>query len=177
MNTIDGFLKQFIIQFSGLKVGRHDYQFEVGNLFFEHFNIEDVNSGLVHVDFSLLKRENGLELDFKFNGTLSSSCDRCLDDLIIPIAGENSMQVKFGDVHNEENDELMVLAPEEYQIDITPLLYEFISLSVPLRKVHEEKDCNPAVIARLQNSNIEEDQEENNEIETPSMWDKLKNLK
>lgn len=174
MNKMDAYLKQFVIQFSGLKLGRHDYEFELGNLFFEHFNIEDVTNGQVQAKFSLLKRENGLELDFEFNGVLNSICDRCLESLEFPIAGVNSIHVKFGDKHDEENDELFVLAPEEYQIDIAPLLYEFISLQVPLRKVHEEDECNPEVIARLQISNTEVDKENN---DTPSVWDKLKELK
>ena len=174
MNKIDGYLKQFVIQFSGLKIGRHDYEFELGDLFFEHFKIEDVNNGKVHAEFSLLKRENGLELDFEFSGTLDGACDRCLESLEFPIEGENSIQVKFGDKHSEENDELFVIAPEEYQIDIAPLLYEFISLQVPLRKVHEEDECNPEVMARLQISSTEVDEEEN---DTPSVWDKLKKLK
>ena len=85
------------------------------------------------------------------------------------------MKVKFGDKHDEENDELFVIAPEEYKIDVAPLLYEFISLQVPLRKVHEEDDCNPEVIARLHNSSTEDVKEQDND--TPSVWDKLKNLK
>ena len=175
MKKVDGYLKQFDIQFSGLKLGSHEYEFELGKMFFERFKIEDVNDGKVHVNFTLLKRVNGLELDFEFNGTLNGACDRCLESLDFPIVGENSIQVKFGDKHDEENDELFVIAPEEYKIDVAPLLYEFISLQVPLRKVHEEDECNPEVIARLHNSSTEDVKEQDND--TPSVWDKLKNLK
>lgn len=174
MNKTDGYLKQFVIQFSGLKLGQHEYEFELGDLFFERFKIEDVTNGKIHVDFSLLKRVNGLELEFEFSGTLNGACDRCLESLEFPVSGENSIQVKFGDKHDEENDELFVIAPEEYQIDIAPLLYEFISLQVPLRKVHEEDDCDPEVMARLNVSSTEADDDTN---DTPSVWDKLKKLK
>lgn len=177
MKKVDGYLKQFDIQFSGLKLGLHEYEFDLGKMFFERFKIEDVNDGKIHVNFSLLKRENGLELNFEFNGSLNSSCDRCLESLDISIAGSNELLVKFGDEHNEENDELLVLAPEEYKINITPLLYEFLSLLVPLRKVHEENDCNEEIIARLHNTNTEEYEDNNNDNDTPSVWDKLKNLK
>lgn len=174
MNKMDGYLKQFVIQFSGLKLGLHEYEFEVGDLFFDRFKIEDVKNGKVQCKFSLLKRENGLELEFEFNGMLDGACDRCLESLEFPVSGTNSIQVKFGDIHSEENDELFVIAPEEYQIDIAPLLYEFISLQVPLRKVHEEDECNPEVMARLNYSSTEDEKDDN---ETPSVWDKLKNLK
>lgn len=174
MKKVDEYLKQFDIQFSGLKLGLHEYEFELGEMFFERFKIEDVKDGKIHASFSLLKRDNGLELGFEFNGALISSCDRCLESLEIPISGSNEILVKFGDKHDEENDELFVLAPEEFKIDIAPLLYEFISLQVPLRKVHEEDKCDSEIIARLYNSSSEDEEEEN---DTPSVWDKLKNLK
>jgi len=173
MNKLEGYLKQFVIQFSGLKNGFHEYQVEVVDLFFEQFNIEDVTGGNFQVDFSLEKRDTMMELNFKFNGTLKTSCDRCLDSMTLPMKGERELLVKFGDVTSTENDELLVLGYEAYQIDVAPYIYEFISLNFPLRKVHEENECNQEVIDRLY-PEVENEQEDN---ETSNMWDKLKELK
>ena len=173
MNKLEGYLKQFVIQFSGLKTGLHEYKFELVDLFFEQYNIEDVTGGKVHVDFSLLKRESMMELNFKFNGTLITSCDRCLDSLNLPIEGNRELMIKFGDVTSDENDELLVLGYEAYQIDIAPYIYEFITLEFPLRKVHDESECNQDVIDML-STEVEEQQEES---ESSNMWDKLKELK
>jgi len=173
MNKLEGYLKQFVIQFSGLKLGLHKYEFEIVDLFFEQFNIEDVTGGEFHIDFSLEKRESMMELIFKFDGFFKTSCDRCLDPMNAAIEGERDLRIKFGDVTNTENDELLVLGYEAYQIDIAPYIYEFLALEFPLRKVHEENECNQDVLDRL-NPDIEEQQEDN---ETSNMWDKLKELK
>lgn len=173
MTKLEDYLKQFVIQFSGLKLGLHEYEFEIVDMFFERFHIEDVLGGNIHVNFSLTKRENMMEFIFKFNGKLKSSCDRCLDNLDIPIQMEKELMVKFSDATDETNDELLVVGYDEYQIDIAPYLYEFIALGVPLRKVHPENECNPEVIERL-HPEIDESVEEN---EISSVWDKLKKLK
>jgi uncharacterized metal-binding protein YceD (DUF177 family) len=173
MTKLEDYLKQFVIQFSGLELGLHEYEFHIVDMFFERFQIEDVLGGDILVNFSLTKRENMMEFIFKFNGKLKSSCDRCLDDLDILIQMERELIVKFSDATDETNDELLVVGYEQYQIDIAPFLYEFITLDVPLRKVHQENDCNPEVIERLHpeiNKSVEED-------EVPSVWDKLKKLK
>lgn len=173
MTKLEEYLKQFVLQFSSLKLGIHEYEFEIVDLFFEQFNIEDVTGGDFHIDLSLEKRDNMMELNFKINGSLSTSCDRCLDPIRIPLEGERELLVKFGDTTSTENDELLVLGYEAYQIDVAPYIYEFITLNFPLRKVHTENECNQEVIDRLY-PDVEEQQEDN---ETSNMWDKLKELK
>lgn len=173
MTKLEGYLKQFVIQFSGLKPGLHEYEFDIVDMFFERFNIEDVTGGNLHVNFLLSKRENMMDFTFKFDGKLHSSCDRCLESMDIPVQTEKELIVKFSDATDESNDELVVLGFDAYQIDIAPYLYEFIALELPLRKVHDENDCNPEVIDRLHPENNESAEED----ETPSVWDKLKKLK
>lgn len=173
MTKLEGYLKQFIVQFSGLKLGIHEYSFDVVDLFFEQFVIEDVTGGDIRVKFILEKRENMMELNFELLGKLKTTCDRCLDPLEIDIESENQIMVKFSEATSEANDELIILGPEAYQIDIAPIIYEFITVQFPLRKVHDEKDCNQEVIDMLY---IEEDQIEE-EDEGSNVWDALKKLK
>ena len=174
MKKVDGYLKQFVIQFSGLKLGLHEFEFELGNLFFERFDIEDITTGNLKVNFSLEKKENSMLFEFSYTGTVSTFCDRCLESLDIPIDGNNELHIKFADETSYENDELIVLGSEEYKIDIAPILYEFISLEIPLRKVHDEKDCNQDVINRL---DATDNEAPINEEDVPSVWDTLKKLK
>lgn len=173
MTKLEIYLKQFVVQFSGLKIGIHEFEFEIVDLFFEQYQIEDVSGGDMHVGFSLDKRENMMELTFELTGTIKTTCDRCLDPLEIDIVTDNQVMVKFGDVSSEANDELLVLGPEAYQIDIAPFIYEFITVQFPLRKVHEEKDCNQDVIDML----YTEDDIAEDESESSNMWDELKKLK
>ncbi|MFT4753289.1 MAG: hypothetical protein ACI85Q_000830 [Salibacteraceae bacterium] len=173
MTKLEIYLKQFVIQFSSLKVGLHEFEFEIVDLFFEQFSIEDVEGGDVHVGFSLLKKENMMELNFELTGTLKTTCDRCLDPLEIDIVTDNQVMVKFSEAESEANDELIVLGQAAYQLDIAPLIYEFMTVQFPLRKVHEEKECNQDVIDML-HTEVEEKEEDN---ESSNMWDELKKLK
>ncbi len=173
MTKLDGYLKQFVVQFSGLKVGFHEFEFEIVDLFFEQYVIEDVDGGNIHVNFTLEKRENMMELSFQMAGTFKTKCDRCLDPMVLDIETNDQLMIKFGDVTSSENEELLVLGPEAYKIDIAPIVYEFITLQFPLRKVHDEDDCDPEVIDQLQQT-FETPEEDN---DTANMWDELKKLK
>lgn len=174
MKKTEEFLKEFDIQFSGLKIGVHEYQFKLDKKFFTYFEIDDVTDGDITVDFTLTKRETMLELSFDIMGTVTTTCDRCMDELRVIISDEKEIMVKFSDAESEGNDELIILKHEDYKIDVAPLIYEFIVINMPLRKVHDESDCNPEVIAKLQST----DQEESEDEETGSgMWDQLKKLK
>ena len=47
------FLNQFVINFIGLKEGLHEFEFDLDNTFFEHFDYNDFNNckkiGRAHV--------------------------------------------------------------------------------------------------------------------------------
>lgn len=174
MKNTGKFLKEFEIQFSGLKIGLHEYQFKLDKKFFTYFKIDDVTDGDISVDFTLTKRETMLELSFDIMGAVTTTCDRCLDPLNLIISDDKEIMVKFSDTDNEGNDELIILKHEDYKIDIAPLIYEFLVINMPLRKVHDEADCNPDVIAKLKGISQKEFKEDKN---GSGMWDQLKKLK
>ena len=58
-------LKAFDIQFVGLKLGKHNYKFEIDYKFFEYFKYDDFNNVNVIVDINLVKKSTFLELNFQ----------------------------------------------------------------------------------------------------------------
>ena len=52
------FLNQFVISFTGLKEGEHEYKFELENEFFEHFEYNDFNSCKIEATVILNKKSN-----------------------------------------------------------------------------------------------------------------------
>ena len=68
-------LKEFIIPFVGLKIGKHHFEYKVEQTFFEYFEYEDFNDANVKVDVNLLKNTTLLELNFKISGTVNINCD------------------------------------------------------------------------------------------------------
>jgi uncharacterized metal-binding protein YceD (DUF177 family) len=174
MKKTEEFLKEFDIQFSGLKLGLHEYQFKLDKKFFDYFKIDDITDGDISVDFTLTKRETMMEMTFDLMGTVTTTCDRCMDELKIIISDEREIMAKFSDENSESTDELIILRSEDYKIDIAPIIYEFIVINLPLRKVHDESECNPKIIAILYGTN--EEVKKDKKIDS-TMWNQLKKLK
>lgn len=162
-------LKQFIIPFSGLQQGIHEWDFKIENTFFDALEYSEVKKGKVQVKVIMDKQSNLLVLKFELKGVVSVECDRCLDEMDQPIASEQRLIVKLSDQLDEESDEMMVLPAGEHKIDVAPLIYEYIILAIPIRHVHpNEKECNQDVMKKLK--------EHSNQQETDPRWDSLKNI-
>jgi DUF177 domain-containing protein len=166
----------YIVQFKGLGLGEHHYNYVAADPFFKLYEESEVLGGNVNVDLTLNKKSNLMELDFRFRGSAKALCDRCLDEVNLPIENEVRLFVKFGDEKEEVSDELIILAENEFEIDLADYIYEFIILSLPARKVHpNDKEgnpaCNPEMIKKIEELSIKK---ESKEID--SRWSKLKDL-
>ena len=130
----------FIVQFSGLKLGKHNFEFDVDDAFFEKLDYSPIEKGEVKVKIVLDKKSNMMILDFELNGWVAENCDRCTVEFKQPISGEHQLYVKFGDEYEELDETLLVIPHESYELDVSQLIYEFIQLNVPLRKIPCEKN-------------------------------------
>lgn len=127
------------------------YEFEVDNEFFEELDCLDYTDAQFKVSVELTKQSTMLLLKFDFDGSVLLPCDRCLDEVSIPIEGTEQLIVKFGSEEYEETEEILVILEGEHQLNIAKYIYEFIQLSVPQKRVHQEGQCNPDVIEKLKN--------------------------
>jgi len=164
--------KQFIIPFESLKIGSHDFHFEIDQKFFEDFNSTEISKGNFKVDLILEKLSTMLVLNFSINGSVEFSCDRCLENFDYPLKTSHKLFIKFGEETLEESDEVYVLASNRVDIDVSQFIYEYIILALPARRVHEEKDCDPQVIKMLKKSVKPQPKNETND----PRWDALKKL-
>ena len=57
-------------------------------------------------------------------------CDRCLDDMELEIATDDSLKVKLGADFSDEND-IVVVPEEDGYINVAWFIYEFIALTIP----------------------------------------------
>lgn len=154
--------QEFIVPIAGLSAGLHSYDFLVEDAFFVALDYAEIAKGKVQIQLELDKQDNMLTLDFSLNGEVEVPCDRCNESFMHPVGAEYSLYVKFGEEYREEDDDILVIPADQHQLDLSHLFYEYIMLSLPLRKVHPdiedgESGCDPDVIARLQQfSNTEE---------------------
>jgi uncharacterized metal-binding protein YceD (DUF177 family) len=168
------YLKQFVIQFGGLKPGVHQFSFLINEEFFEHFEFSEIKKGEVDVGIDFEREEKMLVLHFSFNGKVEVPCDRCYIPFFLPIKGEEKLIVKFGKDYHEENENIQIIPEGELHIDVSPFIYEYVHLLMPFRKVHPEDEngnslCDPEVIKRI---------DERETISEPDpRWEVLKKLK
>ncbi|MFN8166206.1 MAG: DUF177 domain-containing protein [Bacteroidia bacterium] len=155
--------RDYIINFGSLPFGEHEFEFQVDSAFFQQFENSIVQSGEVDVLVVVEKKESMLLIDFTMEGTITVTCDRCLEELSLPIESYDEIVVKFSDENEDENSENVIVLPvKSYEMDLSQFIYEFITLQVPMRNVHDEEEngqsCNPDVLKEMEKHIQKEEQ-------------------
>lgn len=172
-------LKEYTIPFVGLKQGLHEFEYEIGNAFFEHFEYDEFNSSNVKVVLGFTKKTTMLELQFTASGTVNVFCDLTNEPFDLPIQNELFLVVKFGEEYNDENEELLILPHGEYEVNVQQYIYELIVLALPQKRIHpgvEDGTLESDILERLEELSPKERTLENDSEDTDPRWDKLKNL-
>lgn len=169
---------QFIIQFAGLPVGIHEFEFDVTDKFFLQIENSEVQRANVKVNAALTKQNNLLQMSFEISGTVGIECDRCMKDFDFPIEAQENLVIKHGNP-DESNDDILVIGEGEAEFDVAQYIYEYIILAIPARKVPCELDkkkfkCDEDALEKL--NSISSDAENNEEPINP-MWEQLNKLK
>lgn len=165
---------KFIIPFDSLKDGLHEYDFHADTAFFSNFEYSLIEDADIKAIISFEKKPSMFRLQLSLDGVVNTVCDRCLDDLQLEIEGEQEFIVKITEETIDEDDHIICLSPNVQELDLTHVIYESIHLLMPIKIAHEEiEDCNPDVIAQLNEINSSDDEDE----EQDPRWDALKNIK
>lgn len=172
-------LKEYTIPFVGLKQGIHQFEYEIDNTFFEHFEYDEFNASAVKIDLDFNKKTTMLELEFKASGTVNVNCDLTNEPFDLSIENEFFLVVKFGEEYNDENEELLILPHGDYEVNVQQYIYELIVLAMPPKRVHpgvEDGTLESDILEKLEELSPKENTIENDNEETDPRWDKLKNL-
>lgn len=152
--------KQFIIRLNGLPVGNHLYEFKVTDSFFEARDYSDIKGAKVNVIVDLLKQNSIINLTFTLSGTLHVLCDRCTKPYDVEIDSVEKMHLRFGNPDEPHAEDVFVLPHGENELDLSPPLFEFISLALPTRLVPCEDDknfkCDYETLNKLNDISVEE---------------------
>ena len=144
---------EYILPIARLSIGYHDFEFEIDDKFFDNFEFSEVKKGNVKVNLNVEKHERESILTFNFGGSVFIPCDRCNDEFEQPIENEVVIYLKYGHEYEEESDDVIVIPSEEGEFDISSLIYEYIILSLPIHRVHEDvSECNQEIINYLENA-------------------------
>ena len=171
----------FLIPFIGLKLGKHQFEYQINKEFFEDYQYDEFESCDIKVNIILEKKSTMLELHFKHKGTIHVPCDLTSEMFDLPIKGKIKLIVQFGEAFNDDNEELLILPFGEHQIDVKQYIYEMIALSIPLKRIHpgiKDGTLKTEALDKLNELQIngKEQITDAKEEETDPRWDQLKKL-
>jgi uncharacterized metal-binding protein YceD (DUF177 family) len=172
-------LKDYTIQFVGLKEGKHCFEYQINNKFFEHFEYEEFNDVKLSLNVDLNKKSTLLELHFEASGTVNVNCDLTNEPYNQVIANDFDLVVKFGNEFNNENEEILIIPHAEYEVNIAQYIYELIVLSVPLKRIHPgvtDGTLNSDILDKLEELSPKDLEEKENNEDIDPRWNTLKKL-
>lgn len=174
-------LREYDIPYVGLKEGEHVYDYVVNDTFFSLFEYSELETGDVAVKLLLEKKANMMILNFSFKGMVQIPCDRCTDEMDFPVEGDRRLIVKYGDAAYEQTDEIISLPDTEYKLKTAKYILEFIELLLPQRRIHNEGECNEAMLNMLDSYLITEEKfepspEQDDDDDIDPRWAALKGL-
>ncbi|QFQ12030.1 hypothetical protein C7Y71_002775 [Pseudoprevotella muciniphila] len=130
-------------------------KFHLSKDYFDALDAEDISDGSLDVSLAV-RRASGdtYDLTFGINGYVVVKCDRCLDDLAVAVDVEEKIKVASFDCIFPSDDINTAESNDSY--DIAWDIYEFVELSLPLKKIHPDGECNSEMVQLLESMSVSE---------------------
>ena len=133
------FWKTFDIEVIKFKEGLHEIDFQIGDSFFKHFEDNELlEKGNLTTRVIMNKGANVIELTFQIQGTVQLTCDRSLEQFDYPLEVSQKILYKYGAQEQEIDEDVFMITRDTPSINIAQLIYEFILLSLPAKKIHPD---------------------------------------
>lgn len=182
-----GKYSQYKVSLRSLPEGKNEFSYHLDNKFFELIDDGsiDIKKGNLDVLLTVKKTVATFECNFEIKGVVRVPCDRCLDDITMDVDVKNRLIVKFGKEYSEESDEIVIIPEEDGEINVVWFLYEFIALSLPMKRVHPQGECNKAMSSKLKKyktvdpedaDSIDTDDDADDDDTIDPRWDSLKGI-
>lgn len=176
-----------------LPQGVHEYEFHLDKLFFENMENPDIHDADLTVRLTVNHKADLYQMDFAVTGTITLICDRCLDDLVMPVDTTYSIAVRYGDDYNDDSDDLLIIPQSDADLNVAYMIHDTVALTIPIKHVHPMGKCNRQMSAMLKKHRARRPDDEDAELEetlidemdsmdtpdeqmTDPRWDALKNI-
>ena len=139
---------KFIIPLNGLTAGENHFSWQTGKEFFDSFENSEILDAHLDTDVRIEKSGRYIGVDCDVRGEVKVECDRCLDELELPVDVEIMLSVKYGNEESsdepQEGEREVLFVPEDSaELDMRQIIYDYVCLSLPMQRVHEDGECNP----------------------------------
>lgn len=171
-------LRTYAIPFTGLKLGKHEFDYVVTDAFFDEFEYSLVKKADLQCKVDLEKQETMLILNFHITGNIQLACDKCLADYPQQVDIKEQQIAKFSDEPIDEDEEVITLTKNDHEINIAGLIYEYINVAAPFIATCGNEGntpyCDKDMLDRLNKLSAGDEQPEQ---QIDPRWDALKNIK
>ena len=126
-------MQPFIVKLFGLPTGKREFAWQADREFFARFGNKDILDADIRVEAELVNHGATIDVACDIEGSVTVPCDRCLDDLVIPV--ETSFEE--------------TCVPEDEELDLSQDVYDYVCTSLPLQRVHQDGECNSETVKYL----------------------------
>ncbi len=143
-----GKFSQFKLPLRSLAEGTHTFEYHLDKQFFANMESTDVRDADVNVELTVTYQHDVYNLSFVLKGTVTVPCDRCLDDLPIDIDTTYCINVRYGEDYNDSDDFMEIPGTDAF-LNIAYIIFDTVSLAIPIKHVHPLGKCNRAMSSLL----------------------------
>ncbi len=171
-------LSDFGINIQGLENKRYEFEYQIDGGFFNNFENSEIKKGNLICKTVIEKTSSFIRVNIFIDGFIELICDRSLDPFNHDIHTNGLIIYKYGAEMKEIDDEIIIIPRNHQEINLAQPIYEFISLSVPMKKLHpryRNQDMQNDELIYTTGPDKPGNNEDNAEIDP--RWETLKKLK
>ena len=166
---------KYTIPIGGIKDRHHIFDFEINKAFFDLFEESEIKEGELIAVAEVLRSTSHLEIVIRISGKVRICCDRCLEMFNQPVGCENRLLVKFSNIKDDSDPEIITLPQDENELDLKQYFYEFIHLALPIQRIHPDdakgiSRCDPFMLQKLKEHLVDKESDDD------PRWDELRKL-
>ncbi len=153
LSPADGdYMNGFIIDLYDKSLAGRTFDYELDDAFFRQTG-GLIDRGSVRTRVTCERAAGGrYEFAVQSAGTVTVPCDRCLGDVDVPVDCTDRLTVRLGGGYADDG-EVLTVPERDGRLDLSFPVYEFIVLGMPLRRVHEEGQCDEDMLRRMRENN------------------------
>lgn len=134
---------------------------ELSDDFFTQLDQSEIRGGEVSLRLTVRPATDDIfTVKAEIDGVAVVQCDRCLDDLELPVAVSETLRLKFGAPADDDADDMLYAEQGATTYDFSWIVYELVETALPLVRTHEPGDCNPDMLRYITAERDDDDEEE-----------------
>ncbi len=159
-------MSEILIPLHGATRKGQEFDFELNDRFLDEFGRNVLEGVDCKASLYVVQKGDWIEVQCAIQGNARVQCDRCLDDLFLPVDVNETLTIRFDAAPEEvvnDDDNTIILREGTSEMDLAQTLYDLVCVSLPMCRVHPEGECNPDALSRLSN----EEDEAKEPVNTP----------